>query len=224
MSFVFLSYSKESRDATQALAAHLQDLGYEVWWDTSLISGEAYAHVIRDKLNAAAAVIVVWTESAVHSEWVYSEAKRARDQRKLVQVHDESLALAEIPPPFDALHLDALKDRAAILRALERLEVPRAREAPAVRAPQRRTQAPSKAQLMEVLVPNLGEETHEAKVVRWLKQPGDTVSADEVIVEIETEKAIMEIEAVETGVLVEVAAREGATVGPGAVLCTIRSQ
>ncbi len=96
-----------------------------MWWDTSLVSGDTYAHIIRDRLNAAAAVLVIWSDGAINSEWVYSEAKRGRNQKKLVQVLSNDVVPSDLPPPFDALHLDALEDRAAILKALNKLKVPR---------------------------------------------------------------------------------------------------
>lgn len=126
MSFIFLSYSKSRRDLTEALADHLVSEGYEVWWDTSLISGDVYAHVIRDKLNEAAAVIVIWSENAIKSDWVYSEAARANKQKKLIQVLSEGVDPSDLPLPFDARHVDALENREAILRALGKLSVPRA--------------------------------------------------------------------------------------------------
>lgn len=131
MSFIFLSYSKSQRSLTEALAADLIAQGYEVWWDTSLVSGDTYAHIIRDRLNAAAAVLVIWSDGALNSEWVYSEARRGRNQKKLVQVLSEGIVPSDLPPPFDALHLDALEDRAAILKALHRLKVPQPSPPPA---------------------------------------------------------------------------------------------
>jgi 2-oxoisovalerate dehydrogenase E1 component len=62
----------------------------------------------------------------------------------------------------------------------------------------------------------------EAKVVRWLKNPGDRVKAGESVVEMETEKAVTELEAPVAGVLVEVLEAEGAVVALGQQLATIR--
>ncbi len=71
---------------------------------------------------------------------------------------------------------------------------------------------------IDILVPNLGESITEATVAVWLKKPGDFVSADEVLLELETDKATLEIPAPSAGVLSEVLVAEGADVEVGAVL------
>ncbi|MDX2320901.1 MAG: 2-oxoglutarate dehydrogenase complex dihydrolipoyllysine-residue succinyltransferase [Moritella sp.] len=65
---------------------------------------------------------------------------------------------------------------------------------------------------IEILVPVLPESVADAAVATWHKRPGDAVERDEVIVEIETDKVILEVPAVESGVLVEILEDEGATV------------
>ncbi|EQA63378.1 dihydrolipoamide acetyltransferase family protein [Leptospira alexanderi] len=61
----------------------------------------------------------------------------------------------------------------------------------------------------------------EGKIVRWLKQKGDSVSPGEIIAEVETDKAIMEMEAFETGVLLEILAPEGSLLPVGAPVAII---
>jgi 2-oxoglutarate dehydrogenase E2 component (dihydrolipoamide succinyltransferase) len=70
----------------------------------------------------------------------------------------------------------------------------------------------------EIKVPTLGESVTEAIVSRWLKQPGESVAADEALVELETDKVTVEVNAPEAGVLAEVLAKEGETVEVGALL------
>ncbi|PKH06560.1 2-oxoglutarate dehydrogenase complex dihydrolipoyllysine-residue succinyltransferase [Moritella sp. Urea-trap-13] len=65
---------------------------------------------------------------------------------------------------------------------------------------------------IEIVVPVLPESVADAAVATWHKRPGDAVERDEVIVEIETDKVILEVPAVESGVLVEILEDEGATV------------
>jgi len=65
---------------------------------------------------------------------------------------------------------------------------------------------------IEILVPVLPESVADAAVATWHKRPGDAVERDEVIVEIETDKVILEVPAVESGVLAEILEEEGATV------------
>ncbi|MFN0023829.1 MAG: 2-oxoglutarate dehydrogenase complex dihydrolipoyllysine-residue succinyltransferase [Parvularculaceae bacterium] len=70
----------------------------------------------------------------------------------------------------------------------------------------------------EIRVPTLGESVTEATVGRWLKAVGDAVKADEPLVELETDKVAVEVPAPAAGVLSEIAAKAGDTVGLDAVL------
>ncbi|MCL4188390.1 MAG: 2-oxoglutarate dehydrogenase complex dihydrolipoyllysine-residue succinyltransferase [Rhodobacteraceae bacterium] len=72
-----------------------------------------------------------------------------------------------------------------------------------------------------VMVPTLGESVAEATVSGWHKSPGDTVSQDEILAELETDKVSVEVPAPAAGVLSEVLAPKGATVAAGARLATI---
>ena len=74
---------------------------------------------------------------------------------------------------------------------------------------------------VEIKVPTLGESVTEATIAKWLKKPGDSVKADEPLVELETDKVSLEVPAPAAGVLQDVAAEEGSDVEVGAVLGTI---
>lgn len=65
---------------------------------------------------------------------------------------------------------------------------------------------------IEVKVPTLPESVADAVVVSWHKQPGDSVKRDESLVDIETDKVVLEVPATEDGVLSEIIEQEGATV------------
>ncbi|HLK24024.1 MAG TPA: 2-oxoglutarate dehydrogenase complex dihydrolipoyllysine-residue succinyltransferase [Caulobacteraceae bacterium] len=69
-----------------------------------------------------------------------------------------------------------------------------------------------------MMTPTLGESVTEATVARWTKKAGDPVRKDEVLVELETDKVSLEVVAPEDGVLTDIAAAEGETVEPGALL------
>src|SRR5262249_25406385 len=73
----------------------------------------------------------------------------------------------------------------------------------------------------EIRVPTLGESVTEAIVGKWFKKAGDAVKADEPLVELETDKVTLEVNAPAAGVISEIAAKEGETVGVGAVLGSI---
>ncbi|PCJ60665.1 MAG: dihydrolipoyllysine-residue succinyltransferase [Rhodospirillaceae bacterium] len=70
----------------------------------------------------------------------------------------------------------------------------------------------------EIVVPALGESVTEATVAKWFKAVGDTVTADEPLLELETDKVTLEIPAPATGKLSEIVAADGADVAVGAVL------
>ena len=70
----------------------------------------------------------------------------------------------------------------------------------------------------KILVPVLGESLNEATVSKWLKNKGDSVNADEAIVELETDKVNLEVPAAVSGVLSEINSNEGDTVQVGSVL------
>src|SRR5436853_3275539 len=71
---------------------------------------------------------------------------------------------------------------------------------------------------MATRVPTLGERVTEATVARWLKQPGETITRDEPVVELETDKVTLEVPAPAAGTLGEIRAGEGTNVPVGAVL------
>ena len=73
----------------------------------------------------------------------------------------------------------------------------------------------------KILVPVLGESITEATVSKWLKKQGDSVIADEAVVELETDKVNLEVPASTHGVITEINANEGDTVEVGAVLGVI---
>ena len=75
----------------------------------------------------------------------------------------------------------------------------------------------------EIKVPALGESVTSATVARWLKQAGDQVAADEPLVELETDKVTVEVNAPEAGVLTAIAAEQGSEVEVGALLGTLDS-
>lgn len=70
----------------------------------------------------------------------------------------------------------------------------------------------------EIRVPTLGESVTEATIAQWYKKPGDAVSADEPIVELETDKVTVEVPAPASGTLGDLLVKEGDTVEVGTLL------
>jgi 2-oxoglutarate dehydrogenase E2 component (dihydrolipoamide succinyltransferase) len=73
----------------------------------------------------------------------------------------------------------------------------------------------------EIRVPTLGESVSEATIGKWFKKVGDAVKADEPLLELETDKVTLEVNAPAAGVLSEIVAHDGDTVGVGALLGNI---
>lgn len=78
--------------------------------------------------------------------------------------------------------------------------------------------------MTQILVPALGESVSEATVAQWLKKEGEAVSADEPIVELETDKVTLEVNAPEAGVISSIVVQEGENVEVGALLGEIGSE
>ena len=75
---------------------------------------------------------------------------------------------------------------------------------------------------IEIKVPALGESVTEATVGQWFKKPGETVNADEPLVELETDKVTVEVPAPSAGVLSDIKVAQGTTVAVGSVLGSIK--
>ena len=77
---------------------------------------------------------------------------------------------------------------------------------------------------IEVLTPNLPESVSDATVVNWHKQAGDSVLKNENLVDLETDKVVLEVPAPESGVLSAILKDNGAIVNGGEALATIPAQ
>ncbi|MBV8094734.1 MAG: 2-oxoglutarate dehydrogenase complex dihydrolipoyllysine-residue succinyltransferase [Acetobacteraceae bacterium] len=78
--------------------------------------------------------------------------------------------------------------------------------------------------LAEIKVPSLGESVTSATVARWMKQAGEAVDADEPVVELETDKVTVEVNAPASGVISIISAQEGAEVEVGTVLAEVDTE
>ncbi|MGQ3165476.1 MAG: 2-oxoglutarate dehydrogenase complex dihydrolipoyllysine-residue succinyltransferase [Hydrogenophaga sp.] len=75
--------------------------------------------------------------------------------------------------------------------------------------------------IVEVKVPQLSESVAEATLLTWKKKPGEAVAADEILIEIETDKVVLEVPAPAAGVLVELVQADGATVAADQLIARI---
>ena len=101
MANLFISYARPTLTQARLITESLRAAGHKVWIDEDLLAHRSFVEAIEEHLDAADAAIVVWSPDAVRSSWVRSEASRARQAGKLVQVRLERCAL---PMPFDQIH------------------------------------------------------------------------------------------------------------------------
>ncbi len=78
--------------------------------------------------------------------------------------------------------------------------------------------------LFEVKVPQLSESVAEATLLQWKKKPGEAVAQDEILIEIETDKVVLEVPAPSAGVLSEIIVADGGTVVAEQVIAKIDSE
>ncbi|MEM8487938.1 MAG: toll/interleukin-1 receptor domain-containing protein [Bacteroidota bacterium] len=105
MADIFISYKREDRKTTKALADALEKRRFSTWWDTRLATGESYDDVIETALDSAQCVIVLWSQAAVKSRWVRTEAGEGLEREILVLVFIE-----DVKPPlaFRRIHTASL--------------------------------------------------------------------------------------------------------------------
>ncbi|HQR22006.1 MAG TPA: dihydrolipoamide succinyltransferase, partial [Burkholderiaceae bacterium] len=78
--------------------------------------------------------------------------------------------------------------------------------------------------IVEVKVPQLSESVAEATLLQWKKKPGDAVVVDEILIEIETDKVVLEVPAPAGGVFGQIIKGDGATVVSGEVIATLDTE
>ena len=97
MSDIFISYASEDKGRVQALARALERKGWSVWWDRRIPIGRSFDEVIEEALDATKAVVVVWTNASVKSQWVKNEAREGLRRRALFLV----MILEEVKIPLE---------------------------------------------------------------------------------------------------------------------------
>ena len=75
--------------------------------------------------------------------------------------------------------------------------------------------------IVEVKVPQLSESVAEATLLQWKKKVGEAVAVDEILIDVETDKVVLEVPAPSAGVLVELLQGDGATVAAEQVIARI---
>mgnify|MGYP003295911273 CR=1 FL=1 len=81
---IFLSYAHNDARRAEQLASALTARGFTVWWDNLIEGGAQFAKSIRAALEAADAVVVLWSAASIESDWVADEAAQGRERKRLV--------------------------------------------------------------------------------------------------------------------------------------------
>lgn len=98
MADIFISYKREDQEEhgrVRPLAEALTAAGYDVFYDVQVPPGSSWEDFLQSKINAARAVLVLWSEASVTSDWVKEEAEMAKNAGKLIPVFLDTVA-----PPF----------------------------------------------------------------------------------------------------------------------------
>jgi TolB-like protein len=122
---IFLSYAHADAARAQKLAAALAASGYDIWWDALIEGGAQFSKRIREALDRADVVMVLWSATSIDSDWVCDEAAQGRDRHRLVPI-----TLDGSTPPlgfrqYQTIDLSRWRGRAraseyqAVLRAVE---------------------------------------------------------------------------------------------------------
>lgn len=107
MADVFVSYARADRARVAPLVAAIVAKGWSVWWDPEIKPGQEFDDQIDAEIDAAKAVLVVWTPTSVVSRWVRGEAREAVDRGILVPVRFDN---ARLPMDVRAIHTTDLDD------------------------------------------------------------------------------------------------------------------
>ncbi len=87
---IFISYQREDQQVAARLVEVLESsTGWNVWWDPEIRTGEDFEAAIREAIDAASCVLVLWSRGSVKSEFVRDEARLGMEQDKLLQVKIE---------------------------------------------------------------------------------------------------------------------------------------
>lgn len=144
MAKVFLSYSRDDTAQVRPIAACLERVGHQVWWDEHISGGEQFAEAIEKALQDADVIVAIWSEAASRSPWVRDEAAAGRDSGRLVPVTLDG----SLPPlgfrQYQTIDLSRSKGRlnAKALAPLEQAIAAKAGGAPQAASPAKPARTP----------------------------------------------------------------------------------
>ena len=107
MSDIFISYASSDREKAKTIAHALEKNNWSVWWDRKIPPGKTFAQVIKEALDAAKCVVVLWSSESAKSDWVLNETAEGSSRKVLVPALIEDV---EIPFEFRRIQAARLID------------------------------------------------------------------------------------------------------------------
>ncbi len=104
---IFISYSRADRERVDHIAKGLEAEGYSVWWDRDIRAGEEFDNVIDKAIKQSKAIVVVWSDTSIRSNWVKEEAEDGVMANTLVPV---MIDFVTIPRGFRRIQAAELHD------------------------------------------------------------------------------------------------------------------
>jgi hypothetical protein len=84
MADIFISYAPEDHERAKTLAKALERQGWSVWWDRRILPGVEFAEMIKEAIDEAMCVVVLWSKQSIESEWVKEEATIGKRRKILM--------------------------------------------------------------------------------------------------------------------------------------------
>lgn len=143
---------------------------------------------------------------------------RVRRDEPIYQMETDK-AVMDVESPHEGVLVEWLAEPGTMLLIgadVARMEIATAGEAPAPVAHAPAAAAPSASNIVPLMIPMIGEGLQEARLVAVLKQPGETIRRDEAIYQMETDKAVMDVESPYSGTLIRWTAEPGTLLPIGA--------
>lgn len=158
------------------------------------------------------------TEATV-ATWFKKPGEAVNQDEMLCELETDKVTV-EVPAPAAGTLSEIVAEEGSTV-GVDALLANISEGAAAAATPAPKAAAKTGGDAVNIMVPALGESVTEATVASWFKKVGDTVSQDEMLCELETDKVSVEVPAPSAGVITEILATDGATVQAGAQLGVI---
>lgn len=109
MADVFISYSRSDRDRCTTIRNALEALKVGVWFDAGIGAGSSFDREIEREIEAARALLVLWSAASVESDWVRNEARTGKEREGLIAVQLEP---CQLPLEFRSVQAEVLREGA----------------------------------------------------------------------------------------------------------------